>query len=232
VTLPPDPVPERDIEPVVEAIVEPSIFRALPATGPAEIEIEPKVDSTVLEVNVTFPDPERVRLSLAEKFPVGFIDVPPLTVKVPAELRAPEPVYAPLGSIETFPEGIKIFPEGVVVIAALTVIALPTTVVLPAAFTDPETVVSPAILLISTSPREVIGAPLVMLPELVNLTAPAFMAPVPVLTVERALEITTSWPAVIVALVLVKSFPAPVDAKVTLPVSEVTLKLWVMVPPR
>jgi hypothetical protein len=83
VTLPPDPVPERDIEPVVEAIVEPSIFRALPATGPAEIEIEPKVDSTVLEVNVTFPDPERVRFPAAERFPVGVIEVPPEIVKVP-----------------------------------------------------------------------------------------------------------------------------------------------------
>jgi hypothetical protein len=79
----PVPVPERDIEPVVEAIVEPTISIALPAKGPAEIEIEPKVDSTVIEVNFTFPDPERVRLSLAEKFPVGVIESPPEIVKVP-----------------------------------------------------------------------------------------------------------------------------------------------------
>ena len=87
----PDPVPERDIEPVVEAIVEPVIVRALLATGPAEMEMSPEVDSTVLEVSVTFPDPDRVRFPLAEKLPVGFIDVPPLTVKVPTELRTPEP---------------------------------------------------------------------------------------------------------------------------------------------
>jgi hypothetical protein len=87
----PVPVPERDIEPVVEAIVEPTISIALPAKGPAEIEIEPEVDSTVIEVNFTFPDPERVRFPAAERFPVGVIDVPPLMVNNPAEVIEPEP---------------------------------------------------------------------------------------------------------------------------------------------
>jgi hypothetical protein len=52
--------------------------------------------------------------------------------------------------------------------------------------------VFPAELEISTIPRDVIGAPLVMVEELLSLTVAALMAPVPVSTVEAALEIVTS----------------------------------------
>jgi predicted aconitase with swiveling domain len=61
-------------------------------------------------------------------------------------------------------------------------------------------VVFPAELEISTTPRDVIGAALVMVEALVILTAPALIAPVPVLTVEDSpvLEIVTPCAAVIV----------------------------------
>ena len=99
----------------------------------------------------------------------------------------------------------------VVVCAALIVTAPPTTLMFPAANVVPETVVSPAELEISTMPREVIGAPLVIVDELDSRTVAALMAPVPVLTVDAALEIITSCEAVIVAVVLVNDFEAPVE---------------------
>lgn len=82
---------------------------------------------------------------------------------------------------------------------------------MPAAVVVPETVVSPAELEISTVPREVMGAPLVIVEELESLTVPALIAPVPVLTVDEALEIITSWAAVKVASVFEKAFDAPVE---------------------
>jgi hypothetical protein len=87
----------------------------------------------------------------------------------------------------------------------------PTTLKSPAAFVFPDTVVFPAELDISTIPRDVIGAPLVIVDELESLTFPALMAPVPVLTVCEALEMITSWDAVKVASVFEKAFDAPVE---------------------
>jgi hypothetical protein len=55
------------------------------------------------------------------------------------------------------------------------------------------------------------GAPLVIVEELVSLTVAALIAPVPVLTVDEALEMITPCAAVIVAEVLVKAFDAPVE---------------------
>jgi hypothetical protein len=81
----------------------------------------------------------------------------------------------------------------------------------PAAVTPPDTVVLPAELDISTIPRDVIGAPLVIVEELESLTFPALMAPVPVLTVDAALEIITSCAAVNVASVFVNVLEAPVE---------------------
>jgi hypothetical protein len=60
--------------------------------------------------------------------------------------------------------------------------------------------VFPAELEISTSPRDVIGAPLVIVEELVNLTVPALIAPLPVFKVESALVISKSCAAVMVAV--------------------------------
>lgn len=82
---------------------------------------------------------------------------------------------------------------------------------MPAAVVVPETVVPPAELEISTIPREVIGAPLVIVEELESLTVPALIAPVPVLTVDEALEMITSCDAVNVASVFEKAFDAPVE---------------------
>jgi predicted aconitase with swiveling domain len=82
---------------------------------------------------------------------------------------------------------------------------------LPAAVVVPETVVPPAELEISTIPREVIGAPLVIVEELESLTVPALIAPVPVLTVDEALEMITSCDAVKVASVFVNALEAPVE---------------------
>ena len=103
------------------------------------------------------------------------------------------------------------FLEFVVVCAALTATSPPTMLRFPAEFTPPDTVVFPAELEISTTPLEVIGAPLVIVDELDNRTAAALIAPEPVLTVEAALEMITSCAAVIVAVVLVKAFEAPVE---------------------
>jgi hypothetical protein len=66
-------------------------------------------------------------------------------------------------------------------------------------------VVFPAELEISTTPRDVIGAALVMVEALVILTAPALIAPAPVLTVEDApvLEMVTPCAAVMVAELVV-----------------------------
>jgi hypothetical protein len=97
------------------------------------------------------------------------------------------------------------FRELVVVCAALTATSPPTILRSPAEFTPPETVVFPAELEISTAPPDVIGAALVMVEALEILTAPALIAPVPVLTVEDApvLEIVTPWAAVIVGELVV-----------------------------
>jgi hypothetical protein len=97
------------------------------------------------------------------------------------------------------------FRELVVVCAALTATSPPMMLRSPAEFTPPETVVFPAELEISTAPRDVIGAALVMVEALEILTAPALIAPVPVLTVEDApvLEIVTPWAAVIVGELVV-----------------------------
>jgi predicted aconitase with swiveling domain len=55
------------------------------------------------------------------------------------------------------------------------------------------------------------GAPLVIVEELESLTVPALIAPVPVLTVDEALEMITSCDAVNVASVFEKAFDAPVE---------------------
>ena len=90
----------------------------------------------------------------------------------------------------------------------------------------------PAELEISTIPRDVIGAPLVIVEELLSLTVAALMAPDPVSTVDAALEIVTSCAAVIVAEVLEKVFEAPVDKNEMDPFVELTFPLTVIEPPR
>ena len=97
-----------------------------------------------------------------------------------------------------------------VVRAALTATVVPEIEMSPAAVIAPETVGAPE-LVISTVPREVMGALLVIVDELESLTFPALMAPVPVLTVCEALEMITSWDAVKVASVFVNVLDAPVE---------------------
>jgi hypothetical protein len=107
-------------------------------------------------------------------------------------------VYAVLGLI-------VMFLELVVVCAAFTATSPPTMLISPAAFTPPDTVVFPAELDISTTPREVIGVALVMVDALEILTVAALIAPVPVLTVEDSpvLEMVTPCAAVIVGELVV-----------------------------
>ena len=112
------------------------------------------------------------------------------------------------------------------------VTAPPTTFNSPAAKVVPDNVVFPAELEMSTRPRDVIGAPLVMFPELLSLTVAALIAPVPVSTVEAALEIVTSCAAVMVAEVFENVFEAPVDKNEIEPLVELTLPLTVIDPPR
>ena len=85
-----------------------------------------------------------------------------------------------------------------------------------------ETVAVPVVLEIATSPRELIGAALVIPVEELSRTVPALIVPVPVVfTVEDAL-IETSWAAVIVEVVLlVKVALAPVLVRVMLPEADV-----------
>jgi hypothetical protein len=94
---------------------------------------------------------------------------------------------------------------------------------LPAAFVVAETVAVPVVLEIATSPRELIGAALVIPVEELSRTVPALIVPVPVVfTVEDALVIETSWAAVIVEVVLlVKVALAPVLVRVMLPEADV-----------
>jgi hypothetical protein len=120
----------------------------------------------------------------ALRFAVGVIDVPWLMVMSPAETIAPDPEYAAEGLI-------VISAEFEVVRAAFTATVVPEILMSPAAVIAPETVGAPE-LVISTVPREVMGAPLVRVEELESLTFAALMAPVPVLTVDAALEIVTS----------------------------------------
>jgi hypothetical protein len=79
------------MDPVVVETVEPFRSIASSATGPAVKEMFPPVEFTVREVRRSFPLPLMLTFPDASKFPVGVIEVPPLIVSVPAELRAPEP---------------------------------------------------------------------------------------------------------------------------------------------
>jgi hypothetical protein len=89
------------------------------------------------------------------------------------------------------------FPELVVVWAAVTETVGLEIVKLPAAFVVAETVAVPVELRSSTSPRETIGAALVNPVEACSLTVPALITPLPVvLIVEAALVIETPWDAV------------------------------------
>ena len=84
-------------------------------------------------------------------------------------------------------------PEFVVVWAAVTEIVGLEIVKLPAAFVVADTVAVPVVFRISTMPREVIGAALVIPVEDISRTVPALMVPVPVVfTVEATLVIETS----------------------------------------
>jgi hypothetical protein len=69
-----------------------SISRALPVVGPAETEMFPEADATVLSVMFTCPEPEIVMFPAAARLPVGVTAVPPEIVSVPAEFKVPVPV--------------------------------------------------------------------------------------------------------------------------------------------
>jgi hypothetical protein len=85
------------------------------------------------------------------------------------------------------------FPEFVVVWVADTTTVGLEMVKLPAAFVVAETVAVPVVFEISTIPREVIAAALVIPVEDLRRTVPALIVPVPVVfTVEAALVIETS----------------------------------------
>jgi hypothetical protein len=68
------------------------------------IDTEPDEEAmSALVAVVMFPDPEIKMLPEACKAPVGAIEVPPLMVKFPAELRDPVPVYPWDGVMTIFP---------------------------------------------------------------------------------------------------------------------------------
>ena len=128
--IPPVPVVTREV--VLETIRSaPASILAVPVvTAPDatrrtvepltawETSTEPPVTSTLPPVEVSVaedafviaPEPERVKFPAARIAAVGATEVPPLIETVPAEVRAPEPVYSR--------DGVKVmFPPFVVVIA-------------------------------------------------------------------------------------------------------------------
>jgi hypothetical protein len=147
-----------------------------------------------------FPTPETVMFAPTDRSPVEEVEVIATSGAVIAPLVATEPHSTVTALAEIDPA--EVFANAPALQVAVNVLV---------ADTAPETVVSPAELEISTVPREVMGAPLVIVEELESLTVPALIAPVPVLTVEAALEIITSWAAVNVAFVFEKAFDAPVE---------------------
>jgi hypothetical protein len=76
---------------------------------------------------------------------------------------------------------------------------------------DPESIDIEAPSIVS-APPEVVMVPAVVTLELASISIfrPAVIVPLPVETVEAADEITTSWPASIVAVVFENAFEAPV----------------------
>jgi hypothetical protein len=163
---------------------------------PIEVtETSPAVEVRVAPVRfVKSPDPESVTFPTAWIAPVGATEVPPLMAIVPAELMAAAPEYVDEGVI-------VMSAEFEVVRAALTATVVPEIEMSPAAVIAPETVGAPE-LVMSTMPREVMGAPLVNVEELVSRTVAALTAPLPVLKVDSALLISRPWAAVTVAVVL------------------------------
>jgi hypothetical protein len=75
---------------------------------------------------------------------------------------------------------------------------------------DPEPIEAEAPSIVRAPPAVVIvPAVVTVLPASMSMFLPAEISPAPVETVEAALEIITSWPAVIVAVVFVKVFEVP-----------------------
>jgi hypothetical protein len=62
-----------------------SINSARPVVGPAETEMFPEADATVLSVMSICPEPERVMFPAAVRLPVGVMLVPPEMDRVPLE---------------------------------------------------------------------------------------------------------------------------------------------------
>ena len=82
----------RSIRPAVVEIVVLSISRALPVVGPAETEMFPVADATVLSVMFTWPEPEIVMFPDAVMLPVGVTVVPPVMLITPLDaVRGAEP---------------------------------------------------------------------------------------------------------------------------------------------
>ena len=90
-----------------------------------EIEILPEDEVIGALELLNELDPEMVTSSVAEIVALGFTVVPPLIVRLPAEVNVPVPPYAPDGVSD-------IFPEAVVVWLPLTVTSPPNTAMSPA----------------------------------------------------------------------------------------------------
>jgi hypothetical protein len=114
----------------VDAEIAPDMFTVVPVdtteTDPA-VEVRGAVE---LEIAA---DPESDMFPFALTAPVGPTEVPPLIVTAPAEVKVPEPVYAPEGVI-------TMLPELVVVWLPFIAMAPPITVRFPATEFVPETV--------------------------------------------------------------------------------------------
>jgi hypothetical protein len=75
---------------------------------------------------------------------------------------------------------------------------------------DPDPIEAEAPSIVRAPPEvEIVPAVVTLLPASMSIFLAAEIWPAPVETVEAALEIITSWPAVIVAVVFVKVFEVP-----------------------
>ena len=94
---------------------------------------------------------------------------------------------------------------------------------------EPESIAAEAPSIVRAPPEaEIVPAVVTLLPASMSTFRPAETTPDPVETVEAALEIITSWPAVIVAVVLT-NVPDPELARDTSPLVDLMLAFWVIV---
>jgi len=197
------------------------------------------------------PITEPVVLSAKELVPVGVIgavilmfpefvlSIEPIRI-TPAVIRLSSAFVTPSFPIASLPRSIsRVLVFGVIVTGEVTPVTVTEGPIAKLSETS-ETPVSPRRVnapVVSSEvpvrervPVAVNGPAVVSVVEAVTLKFLEEISPDPVATEAAALEITTSCPAVMVAVFLVKAAPAPVTRNETLPLVELTFAFWVSGP--